>query len=458
MSKLNVARKPIFTHEGAKACHINPEQQLRRSVMACMLWENEFYEDGELIADRIRYTIAKVTPEKVAKIAIDARNKMKIRHVPLLIAREMAHIQGYEKYVSEVLENIIQRPDELTEFLAIYWKERKQPLSAQVKKGLAKAFTKFDAYQLAKYNRDGMIKLKDVLFLCHAKPKDTEQEKIWKQLINGTLPVPDTWEVNLSSGKGKKETWERLLKVNKLGSLALLRNLRNFERDSVDIDLVKKALIEINTSKILPFRFITAAKYAPKLEPEIEIGLLKGLQQIPKLKGKTILIVDVSGSMYGQPVSGKSEIDRANVACSLAIIIREICEDPVIYATAGNDYTRVHQTQIVPSRKGFALSDAIYNMCHPLGGGGIFLVQVMDYIFDKEKSADRIIVITDEQDCDLNKNPESANAFGKNNYLINVASAKNGIGYQKWLHIDGWSEKVIDYVKEFENIPEKPGN
>jgi hypothetical protein len=36
------------------------------------------------------------------------------------------------------------------------------------------------------------------------------------------------------------------------------------------------------------------------------------------------------------------------------------------------------------------------------------------------------------------------------NYVINVASYKNGVGYGKWTHIDGWSESVIEYVRELE--------
>ena len=59
-------------------------------------------------------------------------------------------------------------------------------------------------------------------------------------------------------------------------------------------------------------------------------------------------------------------------------------------------------------------------------------------------------MLTDEQDCDTKLKPESANAFGKQNYLVNVASAKNGIGYRKWLLIDGWSDKVIDYIARYE--------
>jgi hypothetical protein len=144
-------------------------------------------------------------------------------------------------------------------------------------------------------------------------------------------------------------------------------------------------------------------------------------------------------------------MDRANVACSLAIPAREMCESISIYATAGSDGAREHQTELVPSRHGFALSDAIYKMCHPLGGGGIFLIQCMDYIEKKEtKSIDRVIVITDEQDCDTGKDPSKAKLLGKYNYIINVASARNGIGYKPWIHIDGFSEAVLDYMVEYE--------
>jgi len=157
MARLNIPRKPIYTYEGGKAKHINPEQQLRRSVMACLLWEKTFYEDGEDIAERIASLIPHVSPQKVADMAIEAREKMKLRHVPLLITREMARLKtpingmAHKDLVESTLSRIIQRPDELTEFLAIYLKEKRQPLSAQVKRGLAAAFVKFDRYSLSKY-------------------------------------------------------------------------------------------------------------------------------------------------------------------------------------------------------------------------------------------------------------------------------------------------------------------
>src|SRR5215471_17772099 len=229
----------LRTHEGAPARQVTPELQLRRSVLACMLWEDQFYEDGVAIAGRIRELVAQVPAEKVAALAIEAREKMKLRHAPLLLVREMARLKTHRHLVSESLVRVVQRADELAEFVALYWSDGKQPLSAQVKKGLAGAFTKFDEYALAKYNRAAPVKLRDVLFLSHAKPVDQAQADLWKRLVDGELATPDTWEVALSAGEDKRAVWERLLRENKLGALALLRNLRNMEGTQVDGALVR---------------------------------------------------------------------------------------------------------------------------------------------------------------------------------------------------------------------------
>src|SRR5215831_13190931 len=213
------------THHSAPARNISPELQLRRSVLACLLWENQFYEDGVEIAGRIAELVPKVAADQVASLAIEAREQMKLRHAPLLLIREMARHKTHRAPVAETLARVIQRADELAEFVAIYWKHGRVPLSGQVKKGLAAAFPKFDEYQLAKYDRGGPIKLRDVLFLCHAKPRDEAQAETWKKLVSESLATPDTWEVALSSGASKREAWDRLLREQKLGALALLRNL-----------------------------------------------------------------------------------------------------------------------------------------------------------------------------------------------------------------------------------------
>lgn len=444
---------PIYTAEGAKAVRINAEQELRRSVLTCMLWEDIHYEEGEEVINRIETLCKVVNLDVIAEIAREARTKQKLRHVPLKLCVELAK-RAYPK-TSEVIFDVVQRADELTELLSLYWAGGKTPISAQMKKGLAKAFTKFNEYHLSKYNRDEAIKLRDVLFLSHAKPKDQAQADLWKRLIDKKLTVPDTWETNLSVGKDKKETWERLISEKKLGAMAFLRNLRNMQEAGVPLHLISDGLKTINTERVLPFRFVTAARYAPKLEESLEGAMFKCLAGYEKLPGKTILIVDTSGSMFGSGnISKHSELTRIDAAGALAVLIREVCENPVIYATAGDDSRRIHATKLLPPRRGFALQDLLCkrSLQREIGGGGIFLKQVMDYVYDKEKEADRIIVITDEQDCGTasGDHPSKANAFGKINYLINVSVDKNGIGYGKWTHFDGWSESIIDFIIEYE--------
>jgi 60 kDa SS-A/Ro ribonucleoprotein len=434
MATLNKSAKnnPIYTHEGAKAQHINPYQQLRRSVCSCMLWEREFYEDGESVASRIQSLIPEVDPVKVSDLAIEARTKFKLRHIPLLLARELARVR--HKGTANVLSQIIQRPDELTEFLSIYWKDGKCPLSAQVKKGLATAFPKFSEYQLAKYNRNNEIRLRDVLFLSHAKPKNVEQAEIWGKLINGELNPPDTWEVALSAGKDKKATWERLLSENKLGGLAFLRNLRNMRDVWVDDKIIFSALSSMKVDKILPYRFIAAAKHAPQWEDKIEPVMLKCIKDKERLSGKTVLLVDVSGSM-DWALSAKSDLNRIDAANGLAILVREICDDVEIFSFSN----KIVQ---IPPRRGFALRDVIYSS-QP--HSRTYLGTAVGMINEKVKY-DRIIVITDEQSRDLVPNPTATG------YMINVASARNGVGYGAWKHIDGFSEAVIDWITEYEKI------
>ena len=453
MAKLNVPRK-IFTAEGGKAKQINPELQLRRSVMACMLWEKSFYEDGHDIASRIAALVPMVKPEKVAQIAIEARKKL--RHVPLLIVREMARHKEHKALVGSTLAEVIQRPDELTEFMAIYWKDGKTPISAQVKKGLASAFGKFSEYALSKYNRNGAIKLRDVMFLSHAKPIGPEQEDLWRRLANNELTVPDTWEVALSSGADKKKAWTRLLSEKKLGAMALLRNLRNMDQVSVDRNLIAASIRNMKTDRLLPFRFISAARYAPQLEPELEDAMLKCLSTHDKIPGHTVMLLDVSGSMDDK-ISSKSEITRLDAACGVAMLLREVCEQVDIF-TFSMELARI------PARRGFALRDAIVNSQKhsgtPLGTAveSIYMDRSKHYdtvqlaIFGRHQinysgqglRPDRLIVITDEQSANAVPDP-----IGKG-YMINVATDKNGVGYGPWTHIDGWSEGVVDYIREFE--------
>lgn len=442
MARLNILKlsgglgASLRTHEGGKAWNLSPELELRRSVLACLLWEDQFYEEGVEIGGRIQKLVPLVDAERVASLAVEARERMKLRYAPLLLVREMARHKSHRALVARTLEQVIQRADELAEFIAIYWKEGKAPLSAQVKKGLAAAFCKFDEYQLAKYDRAQPVRLRDVLFLCHARPRNDDQATLWKKLVEGKLSTPDTWEVALSAtrGRDKREAWKRLLAEHRLGALALLRNLRNLHQAGVDEELVLGALARMKTGRVLPFRFIAAARQAPQWEEALEKAMLASVSAQEKLPGTTALLVDVSGSMTAR-LSGRSEMLRTDAAYGLAILLREIASKVSVYSFS-NNLVRV------PARRGFGLRDAIdTSQIH----GATYLgaaVRALDGGYD------RLIVITDEQAHDKVPAPL------RRGYVVNVASYKNGVGYGKWIHIDGWSESVVDYIRELEQLPQ----
>ena len=291
---------------------------------------------------------------------------MKLRHAPLLLVREMARYATHRGLVAETLERVIQRADELSEFVAIYWATGRQPLSAQVKKGLAAAFGKFDEYALAKYDRAGAVRLRDVLFLCHARPVDEAQAALWKRLVDNELATPDTWEVALSAaGRGeaaegdrevaKREVWERLLADRKLGALALLRNLRNLHQAGVSEELVLAALAEMKTDRVLPFRFLAAARVAPQWEQPLEFAMFRARS---KRRTARLELLAIPCCWSTSPAPWRRRC-RAVLRCAgptQHTAWRFCCARSQRRSTI---YTFSDHAKLVPSRRGMALRDAL---------------------------------------------------------------------------------------------------
>lgn len=424
-----------LTHEGGPGVAFDPYTELRRAVLTCLLWEDGFYESGEMIGDRIKRLVSQCDPELVKQLARVARTNYKLRHAPLLLARELLRHPKKPRGVDELIDDICLRADEPAELLALYWKDGRRTLPAQLKRGLAAAVVKFDGYQLAKWQgKDRAVKLRDVFFLTHPKPNVDSQAKIWKALVDGTLPSPDTWEVALSAGADKKETFERLLREKKLGYMALLRNLRNMKEAGVDPELVGSAVMDgAAKSWALPFRFLAAARAVPSFEPLLNDAMLCSMANAPELPGRTKLIVDVSASM-DQPLSKKSDLRRIDAACALAILLEGVCEKVEIY-------TFSNVVAEIPPRFGMALRDAIV---HSQVHSSTYLGRALEAL--RSKDADRTIVITDEQSADAVGVPTGRG------YMLDVAGAQNGVGFGAWTRISGFSEACVEFIRATEGM------
>ena len=432
---------PVFTEQGGKASKVNYTEQLRRTVLTCLLWEKNAYENGVSVVDRIKELIPKVDAGTVRDIIKECA-QMGLRHVPLLMISELSKIKGKGPLVRDALVSAIKRPDSMAELLSIYWLDGKRPIANAIKKGLAQVFPTFSEYQLAKYHGIGnSISLRDVMFLVHPTPVSEEQAAIWKSLANNELKGADTWEVALSAGKDKKETFERLLVEKRLGGLALVRNLRNMLEAKVDNNLIREAL-NSGVKGVWPYQFAVAAQVAPSLEDAIENSMFKALELLPKLEGKTCLLVDVSGSMDTTLSTGQRNSEfstsRLDVATSLAMLLREL-SDNISVATFS---TNVKQ---VPPRRGFGLKEAIIkSQPH----GSTQLKSALNYVRPQWIDAERVIIITDEQSSD-----GIINTWCNSSWIINVANNRNGVGYEKgWRHIHGWSDSVVRYISEMEKF------
>lgn len=462
---------------GNQTRELTAYEKLQRSAINCLLWEDTFYEDGESIADRIKKYMKQVTPEQARSVLKEAKVDNKLRHMPLFLLVNMAK-NGY--LTAEDVANTITRVDDMSELLSLYWStdwkdstgntvKNKHTVPKSIVKGIQKALPKFDEYQLAKYRGDRYdVSLKTVIKMTHPKPENAEMEALWGRAINGNLATPDTWEVGLTNchtPAEKKEFWTRMLTektekgFNKLGALALIRNLRNMQSVNVDEDNIRSALGSASMSKILPFQLVTAARYAPQLEDVLETKLLESIDSMEKLEGDTVVLLDTSGSMRS-PLSGKGETTCQDVAASMGAIIRGVCNKSIIY-------TFQEDIQAVPSgRKGFALIDCVRRA--PSGGTSVIDCTNDAVRMYKEshngKYPARVIVVTDEQTnsdgtgrswrrgttVKLDNLPNNCNG-----YIINVGTYENGVGYNNscnYVHINGWSENVLKYISAYEKF------
>lgn len=468
MSKLNPLVKATskFDEErtagghGIKSAKQDNYSLLRRVVLANLLWEQNAYSDGIEISKEISRLIPLCNPVDVANLALEARLIQKLRHTPLFICVEMLKHANYKGYVADILPKIITRADMITDFLAIYKKQNGhiKPLANSAKQGLALAFHNFNEYQFAKYDRNADIKLRDAMFLVHPNPKLTNEDKtdLFNKIANRTLNTPDTWEVALSTGKDKKQTWTNLIENNKIGGLAMLRNIRNMMQANVDKKVISKGLENLKSHMLLPLNYLQSARINPEYSRDIEDAMLKSYSNLPKLPGKTLFIVDVSGSMQ-QLTSGNSQMSRLDYACAMAMLAVNQCENYDLVATAGADHNWTCTSEVIKYPKpGFDIAQQIAETRKRVGQGGIFTRQCLEWCYNNVgKNYERIIVFTDSQDMDRkNKVP---NPYGKFNYIVDISSNKKGINYKNvWTaEISGFSEAFLKFIAAFEGIENK---
>ena len=489
MSTFNESARGANTtsnHEGEKAYTLSPKLELYSAVVTTMMAGDKFYESSDGLITRIRglvATVAKTDPAFVAKLAVYAREQMHLRTISVVLAVELAKVHNGDSLVSRTLERVVNRPDELTEVAGYYAFTNKRKgtkklgkLSKQIQKGLAKAFTKFDAYQLQKYNRPTAIKLRDILFLSHANPVSSLQEQTYRELISDTLPTPDTWEVELSATTNKTESWAKMIDGRKMGYMATLRNLRNILEANVSPDHMQKLVAFLTNkeavlkSKLFPFRFYAAARelesvdsmYAPLVLSALDTAMQYSAANIRGFNpnDRIHISVDTSGSMSAV-LSKMSSMKLQDVGLIMAMLLQEV--SPLAEVSIfGTTLKRINLT------KGNILgnTDKLTKYSDMVGSSTNGHLILQD-LLNRKAVVDRVVVFTD---CQLyggfwsGPRPESFEALWKQYrkeiaphaklYIFDLAGYGNtpvSVNSDGVYLIAGWSEKVFEMIEAYEN-------
>jgi 60 kDa SS-A/Ro ribonucleoprotein len=374
---------------GGDAHQQSPENALVSLLLTNFLKDQTYRSGGEALT-ALKELVAKNDPKFAAKAGLVARNAFGMRSVSHVLAGEIAHNVKGEVWSKSFYDNVVHRPDDITEIVAYYMQEYGKPLPNSLKQGLAKSFDKFDAYQLAKYRaKTNKISLVDVVNLVHPRPGERNGDAL-KALIADELRSENTWETRISAAgqdtAARRLVWKDLLETNKLGYFALLRNLRNIMIDAPDmVSLACQQLVDENRIKkslVLPFRFTTALKEI-RLIPEsreVILALSKAVdiaaKNCPELDGSTLIAVDTSGSMSGRP----SEIATLFAAM---LYKKNNRADLLLFDTQAHPIT--------PNPDDSVMSIA---QSMPFHGGGTDFNIIFDYA---QKAYDRIIILSDMQ-------------------------------------------------------------
>ncbi|CAC9974989.1 TROVE domain-containing protein [Flavobacterium panici] len=480
----------IVNHENAPAFSLTSEYELYAAVVTTSL-NASFYEKDTTRLQRIQSLIKKSNPVFVAKLAVYARNEMHMRSVPLVLVVELAKIYSGDSLISKMITHVIQRADEITELLAYYQMANERNgvkklnrLSKQIQKGLAVSFNKFDEYQFAKYNRDGVVKLKDALFLVHPKAKDKAQQAIFDKLVNNTLQTPYTWETELSQlgqvkfynhiekQKAFKQKWEELIDSGKIGYMALLRNLRNILEANVSGSHMLKVCDYLSNekavanSKQLPFRFLAAYrevkdlnfKYTSMVLDALEDAVMASSQNIKGFDVNTSVVIacDVSGSMQ-KAISPKSKVMLYDIGLMLGMLMQSRCQN-VVSGMFGDRWKIIN----MPKRSILANVNEYYKREGEVGYATNGHLVVEDLISRKE-IVDKVMLFTDVQMWNNTYTKDSfANSWNRYKtiapnaklYLFDLAGyGQSPINIEKndvYL-IAGWSDKVFDVLNALED-------
>src|ERR1035437_784560 len=440
-------RKPdTLTHEGGTGFNREAKSELFLLAVTNMVSENTFYENGKNRDKRFVDLIKQVAledPDWIARFVPYLRSTMNMRSASIVMAAELVPakltkpVAGSKITNRSIIDSAIQRADEPAEMLGYWMSEWGKNFPQPVKRGVADAATRlYSEWSLIKNDGgDKAIRFGDVVDLVHPEPKAPWQSHLFGYALDSRHKRPDakpeldalktitanlaamaldekafrkgfdsafvqtaglTWEQASSKyGKLDAKFWEGM--IPNMGIFALVRNLRNFD----DAKISKEAQDEVRAlltdpeviakSRMFPLRFFTAfvatktLTYSRELETAIDLSL----RNVPRLKGNTLVLCDVSGSM-DCALNAKSDVKRLAPASIFAAALALRAEKATLVAFST-------QSKAIPVRKDASVLLATKEIVDSMPHMG---TNTWHAVKEHLNGHDRVVIVTDEQAAD----------------------------------------------------------
>ena len=444
-SRVTSTGRVLRSYEGGRGRERDARSELFLLAIANFVSQQTFYESGADRDDRFARLVRRLAvedPTWTAGLLGWLRGEGNIRTAALVGAAEYVKARldaGATDGPSnrQVIASVLQRPDEPGELLAYWTATYGRSVPKPVKRGIADAVRRlYSGKSLLKYDTASKgYRFGDILNLVHAAPDpdrpwqgelfqyaldrrhnpDTAVPPTSNRVLTAhrelmAVPVAErravvtsrrgaerlaaagmTWEALAGwlQGPMDKAAWESV--IPSMGVMALVRNLRNFDQAGVSDKVAAQVAArisdpaEVARSRQFPFRYLAAYQHAPSLRWSypLEQALGHSLANVPALRGRTLVLVDRSGSMWG-PLSDRSELNRADAAAifGTALALRAQHADLVEFGTTSR-------------RLSFDEGESVLKILGRFGNlGG---TDTTSAIRAHYRGQDRVLIVTDEQ-------------------------------------------------------------
>jgi hypothetical protein len=444
-SRVTSTGRILRTYEGGRGRERDARSELFLLAVANFVSQQTAYESGADRDDRFATLVRQLAvtdPAWTAGLLGWLRGEGNLRTASIVGAAEYVKARldaGATDGPSnrQVVDSVLRRPDEPGEFLGYWTAQYGRNVPKPVKRGIADAVRRlYSGKSLLKYDTESKgYRFGDILNLVHAAP---DPDKPWQGELfqyaldrrhNPDTAVPPessrvltahrelmavpagrrravvtseggaerlaaagmTWEALAGwlQGPMDRAAWEAV--IPSMGAMALVRNLRNFDEAGVSDEVAAQVAARISDpaevvrSRQFPFRYLAAYQHAPSLRWSypLEQALGHSLANVPALPGRTLVLVDRSGSMWTR-LSDRSRLNRADAAAifGTAIALRAADADLVEFGTTSRRLT-------------FGEGESVLKILGRFGDlGG---TDTTSAVRTHYRGQDRVLIVTDEQ-------------------------------------------------------------